>query len=321
MIQFLFLGDIKFCCETSNSPTHGTGYFSNIRFTFSIEYWIVRKELISVNILFEWVFLVPFAQIGDIKIHYEIEGQGDNLLLIHGVTSFIGNWRFVRPHLSKHFHLVLPDLRGHGQSDKPLTHYSVEMFAQDMIGLLDELGIERCIVAGHSLGGFISQQVTLDAPKRVRALILICTAPRVDVEAAMAQVQVSQQLHGLPPEQVIEKQLELYYENPDELRSTPGMIETLKKDINQSQENLVSHGYAQGAAVAFNVEGRLDEIQAPTLIIQCAQDKTFPLRWGEYLRDHIPNATLRVINKTSHSIQMEQPEKLAQAIAEFCKSI
>ncbi len=267
------------------------------------------------------MFRVPYARVGDIKLYYELDGQGDDLLLIHGVTSYVGNWRFVRPHLQEHFRLILPDLRGHGKSDKPLIHYSVEMFAQDMVGLLDELGIDQCIVAGHSLGGFISQQIALDAPERVRGLILICTAPRVDVEAAMAQVEVSQQLHGLPPEQVIEKQLEIYYENPEVLRSTPGMLETLRADINQCQENLVSHGYAQGAAIAFNVEERLGEIQAPTLVIQCAQDKTFSIRWGEYLRDNIPNAEYRVIYMTSHSIQMQQPEKLAHAITEFGKSL
>jgi pimeloyl-ACP methyl ester carboxylesterase len=264
---------------------------------------------------------VPFAQLADIKLYYELDGKGDDLLLIHGVTSYIGNWRFVRPELNGHFRLILPDLRGHGQSDKPLTHYSIEMFAQDLIQLLDELNIDKCIVAGHSLGGFISQQIALDAPDRVRALVLICTAPRVDVEAAMAQIEVTQQLHGLPPDQVIEKQMELYYENPDVLRATPGMFETLKKDINQSQENLVSHGYAQGATLSFNTEERLGEIQAPTLVIQCAQDKTFPMRWGEFLRDQIPNAELRVINKTSHSIQMEQPRPLAQTIIEFCKAL
>lgn len=283
--------------------------------------WVERKELISRSLLSDLVVLVPYAQLGDVKLYYEIDGQGDDLLLIHGVTSFIGNWRFVRPQLNEHFRLVLPDLRGHGQSDKPLTHYSIEMFAQDMIRLLDELGIDKCIVAGHSLGGFISQQIALDAPERVRALILICTAPRVDVEAAMAQIQVSQQLHGLPPGQVIEKQMDIYYENPDVLRSTPGMLETLKKDIDQCQELVVSHGYAQGATLSFNTEERLGEIQAPTLVVQCAQDKTFPLRWGEYLRDNIPNAEFRVIGKTSHSIQMEQPEKLAQVIIEFSKSL
>ena len=282
---------------------------------------VERKELISENLFCWWVVPVPFAQLSDVKLYYEIDGEGDDLLLIHGVTSFIGNWRFVRPQLNGNFRLILPDLRGHGQSDKPLTHYTIEMFAQDLIQLLDELGIDKCIVAGHSLGGFISQQIALDAPERVRALILICTAPRVDVEAAMAQVEVSQQLHGLPPEQVVEKKLELQYENPDVLRSTPGMLETLKIDVNQCQDNVVSHGYAQGATLAFNTEERLGEIQAPTLVIQCAQDKTFPLRWGELLRDRIPNAEFRVINKTSHSVQMEQPEKLAKAIVEFCRTL
>jgi pimeloyl-ACP methyl ester carboxylesterase len=264
---------------------------------------------------------MPFAKVGDIRLYYEVDGKGDNLLLIHGVTGYLDTWKYVRQPLARDFRLVLPDLRGHGRSDKPNMRYSVEMFARDLVGLLDVLKIRQCIVAGHSLGGFIAQQMAVDAPERVRALILVCTAPKVDDEAVSAQVQIIKALFGLTPEQAVAKKMEIEYANPQKVRATPGMMELLLADETQRQVNQNAHGWAQGAAARFNIEDRLGEIQAPTLVIQGAQDATFPPRWGQYYREHIRGATVRIIDETSHSIQIEQPRALAEAIAEFGRTL
>lgn len=264
---------------------------------------------------------MPYAKVGEYKIYYEIDGQGENLLLIHGFTSFVQMWEYLRPHLRKHFHLVLPELRGHGKSDKPNIHFTPEMFVQDLVGLLDELKIEKCIVAGHSLGGFIAQQMALDAPERLKALVLICTGPKVGVEAAKVWLAESQAGSGLPPKERFEKELEAKFYNPEKIRTTPGMMELLLANEAQVKTNLISHGYAAGAALPFDVEARLGEIQAPTLVIQGAQDKVFPCRVGEYFAAHIPIAVLKVIEETGHSIQLEQPEALAKTIVEFCQSL
>lgn len=264
---------------------------------------------------------MPYAKVGEYKIYYEIDGQGENLLLIHGFSSFLPMWEYVRPNLRKHFRLILPELRGHGRSDKPNIHYKIEMFAQDLVGLLDELKIKGCIVAGHSLGGFVAQQMALDAPKRLKGLILICTGPKVGVEVAEAWLEESQAGFGLPPKERFEKQLEAKFFNPEKIRSTPGMMELLLADEEQVQANLVSHGYAASAALRFNIEAQLGQIQAPTLIIQCSQDKIFPCRVGEYFASHIPKAVLKVIEETGHSIQLEQPEALAKTIVDFCQSL
>ena len=195
------------------------------------------------------------------------------------------------------------------------------MFAQDLVGLLDVLRIDQCLVAGQSLGGFIVQQMAVDAPKRVRGLILICTAPKVDEEAALAQVQLIKALYGLSPEQAVEKQMELEFANAEEVRAMPGAIELLVADEAQRKLNQNVHGLSAGAAACFNIEGRLHEIRAPTLVIQGAQDRTFPRRWAQYYREHIDKSVLRIIDRTSHSIQWDQPAALAGAIVDFCKTL
>jgi pimeloyl-ACP methyl ester carboxylesterase len=264
---------------------------------------------------------MPYAKLEQDQIYYEIDGEGENLLLIHGVTSFLPKWVYMRPILRKHFRLILPELRGHGRSTKLTDTTDIQTLTQDIIGLLDDLSIDQCYVAGHSLGGFVAQQLALDAPDRVRALILICTGHKIDSELVMEWVKAGQAVYGLEPKEAVEKELETYYFDPEKIRQTPGLIELLIEDKAQHQALEQSHGFAQGAAVKFDVEGRLGEISAPTLVVQCARDSLFGLRFGEHLRDNIPNAQFLVINETDHSIQVEQPITLSNAIIEFFQSL
>lgn len=264
---------------------------------------------------------MPLAHIGDVQLYYEIDGEGEDLLLIHGWNSFLPMWAYVQPHMQQHFRMILPELRGHGRSTELTTHTSIEVFAQDLVELLDVLMINSCIVAGHSLGGFIAQQIALDAPDRVRALILICTGPRIDVEAVASLNWEDQITYDLSPEEAVEKRMKFDFYNPNKLRTIPGMLELLQKDETQRQTHLVSHGYAALAPLKFNSEERLGEIHMPTLIVQCAHDPLFPIHIGEFLHTHLSNSSLRIINDTGHSIQLEQPEALVQTIIEFSKSL
>ena len=149
-----------------------------------------------------------------------------------------------------------------------------------MMGLLDQLDMDGCIVAGHSMGGFVAQQMAVTAASCVRALILICTAPKADIKAAEAQIRIGQAIYGLAPKAAVEKLLESYFANPEKLRATPGAMELLLEDQLQIQALENSHGYAKLAAVRFNIEAKLEEIKVPTLVIHCADDTTFPPNGG-----------------------------------------
>lgn len=102
---------------------------------------------------------MPFANNHGIKIHYEVEGQGPPLVLVHGYTRSLEDWRnfgFV-PELKNDYQLILIDVRGHGQSDKPdnLNAYSLKTMAEDVTTIMDELNIERAPYLGYSMGGII----------------------------------------------------------------------------------------------------------------------------------------------------------------------
>src|SRR5512142_1758111 len=98
------------------------------------------------------------------RVAYRERGQGPALLLIHGMAGSSETWRAVIPQLSKRYRVIAPDLLGHGQSAKPRGDYSLGAFAVWLRDLLDELGITRVTVVGHSLGGGVAMQFAYQHP-------------------------------------------------------------------------------------------------------------------------------------------------------------
>lgn len=107
------------------------------------------------------------------RVAYRDEGEGEVLLLIHGMAGSAETWRSVIPALSKKFRVIAPDLLGHGESAKPRTDYSLGAFAVWLRDFLDELGVSQATVVGHSLGGGVAMQFVYQHPDYATRLILI----------------------------------------------------------------------------------------------------------------------------------------------------
>ena len=114
-----------------------------------------------------------FIDIHGERLAYYDEGQGEPLLLIHGMAGSSATWREILPSLAKRHRVIAPDLLGHGRSAKPRTDYSLGAFAVGLRDLLDEVGVESATVVGHSLGGGIAMQFLYQHPDYCRRLILI----------------------------------------------------------------------------------------------------------------------------------------------------
>ncbi|GAB1812115.1 alpha/beta fold hydrolase [Mycobacterium sp. MUNTM1] len=116
---------------------------------------------------------VKFLHLHGDRIAYRDAGEGEVLLLIHGMAGSSETWRSVIPPLSKKFRVIAPDLLGHGESAKPRTDYSLGAFAVWLRDFLDELGVGRATVVGHSLGGGVAMQFVYQHPDYAQRLILI----------------------------------------------------------------------------------------------------------------------------------------------------
>ena len=101
------------------------------------------------------------------------EGQGKDILCVHGITANCRSWDMVASSLAPDFNVMAMDLRGRGMSDKPDSGYSLAYHIRDIVALLDDLDVERVILMGHSLGAFISLAFAAEHPDRVDQLILV----------------------------------------------------------------------------------------------------------------------------------------------------
>lgn len=118
---------------------------------------------------------MPFAQIGDLNLHYlERPGTGDPLLLIHGNTSSSVWWQYTIDRLADtSYHIIAPDLRGRGDTTGPDDAWTIETLAADVFGLMQHLKLDAAHVVGHSLGGLVAVQYALDHKAVLKSLTLI----------------------------------------------------------------------------------------------------------------------------------------------------
>ena len=111
-----------------------------------------------------------------VRIHYQQVGEGPDLVMVHGLTGNLAVWHLrIVPELADRFRVLTYDLRGHGLSDTPPTGYSPDAMAEDLLALLDELEIERPLIAGHSFGADIALYHALNHPDRVDTYVCFAT--------------------------------------------------------------------------------------------------------------------------------------------------
>ena len=117
-----------------------------------------------------------YANVGDIRMYYEIHGQGEPLLLIMGLGGHILDWGWSLPQqLAKHYQVIMFDNRGSGRTDQPQGPYSIKQMANDTVGLMNAIGLKQASIFGVSMGSMIAQEIAMDYSEKVAKLVLGCT--------------------------------------------------------------------------------------------------------------------------------------------------
>ncbi len=256
---------------------------------------------------------MPTARVNGIALHYETAGQGEPLLLLHGLGSRGEDWAFQFPAYAERFQVIAPDARGHGRSEKPPGPYSVPMMAADVLGLLDSLGVAPAHVVGLSMGGMIAFQMAVDHPERVRSLTIVNSGPALVARSFGDWLRLRQrlllaQLFGPALTGVfLSKRL---FPKPDQAAMRDRFIELWA--MNDRDAYLAS----LRALVGWSVLDRVGAIRCPVLVI--AGDRDYlPLEAKRQYTDMISGARLVVIEDSGHATPVDQAEQFNACVLRF----
>lgn len=266
---------------------------------------------------------MPTVKANNIQIAYEIHGDGPPLVLISGVGYGAWFWYKIVSGLAEHYQVIAFDNRGAGGSEKAAGPYSVPMMAADTADLLDALGIKNAAVLGHSLGGFIAQELIVTRPELVSKLILASTnyGGQQVIPITPEAMEVLTNRAGEPLELVkrgiaiacapgfMEQQLETVQELID-YRFT-GPVPT-----SQYQAQVMA-GAGMSALTDEQVEQRMAAIEVPTLILFGEFDRVVPPGNTDLMAAKIADAQVEIIPATGHIFPIENPSATVAAIHKF----
>ena len=257
---------------------------------------------------------MSFAQNDGTKIYWDEEGHGEPVLMIMGLGWHSKMWHRTRAVLATHYRTIAFDNRGAGRSEVPPGPYAIASMAADATAVLDAAGVQSDDVVGASMGGMIAQEFALQYAKRVRSLVLACTAPG-GPRAVQAEPEVIQILFRPVenPRERAEAIVPYIYD-----RSTPR--ERIDEDLEVLSEWYPNpEGYMaqlQGI-LAWEAYSRLPQITAPTLVIHGANDRLVPAGNADLIASRIPDAQLVKIPNASHIFMTDQPAPAHEAILNF----
>lgn len=249
------------------------------------------------------------------RIYWDEQGEGDPILLIMGLGYPSCMWHRSRPVLTERFRTIAFDNRGIGNSDVPPGPYPIVLMASDAAAVLDAANVESAHVFGVSMGGMIAQEFALQYPKRVRSLILGCTAAGgpTSVRAEQDAIQMLMSRDKMSPEQALQAPVPFIYDS-----ATPR--ERIDEDLALRRPWLPRpEGYAaqlQGI-LAWQGYNRLPAIPAPTLVIHGESDRLVPPANGKLIAERIPGAKLVMIPHASHLFLTDQTDTAHRIMLQF----
>lgn len=239
-------------------------------------------------------------------------GQGYPLVLVHGYLGGSAQWAAELAHFSDRFDVIAPDLPGFGDATDQPGPARIGGMADAVTGLLDELGIDRFFLLGHSMGGMIAQELAARIGPRVEKLILYGTGPLGLMPDRFEPIKLSRErLDNDGVEATIARIGATWFRNGDKAAGFPVVVEIGAR---------ANHAAALAALDAMaDWDGRpaLPKLDMPTLVVWGHDDRSYRWPQVESLWRGLPNATLSVIPGASHAAHLEKPRLFHATLDDF----
>ena len=247
---------------------------------------------------------MPHLNRGDAKLYYEDDGKGPAILMTHGFVASTGMWDGQVEAFEDRFRLIRWDMRGHGRTECPdyQSAYGQDITVADMVAILDHLEVDKAIIVGHSLGGFMSLRLNVMHPERVSALVLQGCGPgyRSDDSRAKWNERVDGRAKTI---------IEEGYKALGGAAEVPVSVQRSGQELAMAARGIL-------AQVDAKVIDSLPHIDVPTLVIIGAGDSYY-LQGSDYMANRIPGAEHVVVPDAGHGVNVDQPEIVNKAYGAF----
>jgi pimeloyl-ACP methyl ester carboxylesterase len=251
------------------------------------------------------------------RIHYEVHGAGDPVLLIMGLGSNAYGWHRTIPWLSERYRVIAFDNRGTGRSDVPGGAYTVAQMAADAAAVLDAAGEQTAHVCGASLGGMIAQGFAAAHPERLRSLILICTTPG-GPHAVRPSAEVTTGLVQGDEDPATAYRRNAWFLYGDETRQRhPERIEEDLAYRGKIPTRPTGYFGQLRAAMEHDAWDVLPAICVPTLVVHGDADLLVPTANGTLIAERIPGAELVLVPGAGHMLQADGNDVVRDAVLGF----
>lgn len=252
-----------------------------------------------------------FAKLDSIKVHYQNYGTGkDALVFVHGWTCNLNFWKANIPAFVKEMRVIAIDLPGHGESDKPQTTYSMDLFARAVDAVLQDAQVDRAVLLGHSMGTPVIRQFYRKYPQKTQGLVLVDGLLRPFLDQAGMEKFI-EPFRGPNYKEAATQMLNMMLPSVKDAK--------VREDIRAAM--LAAPQHVMAGAMEGMADPQIwtqDKINVPVLNIQ-AKSQFLPPDYEKYVRELVPNLDYQMWEGVSHFLMMDEPQKFNDAVLAFLK--
>jgi pimeloyl-ACP methyl ester carboxylesterase len=256
---------------------------------------------------------MPWSEAAGIRLWYVDAGSGPPLVLVHGLGGSSADWESQVAEFARDHRVIAPDLRGYGMSERR-GPFAVKQFAADVGALLDELGIGRCILVGHSMGGAVAMQLALDDPQRIDKLVLTNTLPSFRPRGLEQRLMLWSRLVLMSlfgPGRLGRRVAAQLYPGPElaALRDRAG-----ERSARNGRRVYLATLWQ---LARWSAQERLRELRMPTLVMAAERDYFDSALFRRFIAELPDNAVSEVFAGTRHGLPLEAPQRFNARLRSF----
>lgn len=246
-------------------------------------------------------------------LYYFAHGSEDlsrpPVILIHGAG---GHHLFWPPQIRRipNQRIFAVDLPGHGKSEG-IGHHTIDEYTSEIIGFIKALHLNAAVFIGHSMGGAVALKAAIRFPKRVLGLGLVGSGARLRVAPAILQSAANPS--------TFETTIHLIVEHSFSPQAEPRLKELAAERLKETRPSILYGDFL--ACDEYNVTDQLLKVSAPTYILCGSLDKMAPLKYSEFMRDHITGAQMDILPNAGHMLMLEQPDQTADKLGSFINTL